>query len=138
MYSYLLQDWTTLRGDVSVTALSQGENGWLDLSAFQDVVAWLQVKEVTPTSGSLQLAYQTAPTKDDALFVAMAPALAIAGPGLTTTAMLKFTTATPLTRWMRWQIALTSAAAWDVTFRIFLACNAVGANRAQVLAEASM
>jgi hypothetical protein len=129
MYSYLLQDWITLQGASAITVLGPGENDWLDLSGFQDIVAWLEVKEVSPTSGVLAVAYQTSPTKDDALFFNMTTAISVTGPGLTTTVMLKDTALVPLARWLRWQVQLSSAASWNVTFRILCAVNAIGSNR---------
>jgi hypothetical protein len=138
MYTHLLQDWTTLRGTAALTALNQPENGVLDLSMVQDVVGWLEVKEVTPTTGVLQIAYQTAPTKDDGLFVPMIPAISVTGPGVTTTAMLKNVSLVPLTRWLRWQLSLTSGTTWDITFRIYLSCNVVGRNHARPAVGSAM
>ena len=135
MYGYLLQDWLTVRGASAITVFNQPENAWLDLAPFQDVMAWLEVKEVTPTSGALQVSYQTAPAKEDALFTGMTAAIAVTGPGVTTTVMRKLSSAVPLARWVRWQVSLTSAAAWDITFRIYLACNALGSNRARVMQQ---
>jgi len=125
MQSYLLQDWITLQGSSTVTVLTQSENDWLDLTGFQDIVTWLDVKEASGTSPVV--AFQTAPTQDEVLFFNMG-SVAISGPGLTTTVMLKETALLPLARWFRWQMQV-GAAAWDITFRIWCAVNATGSNK---------
>ena len=53
MHGILLQDWITLRGSTA-DAVTQGEDGYLDMTPYQDVVTWLDVREVTPpAAGSL-------------------------------------------------------------------------------------
>jgi hypothetical protein len=129
MYCYVMQPWVTIRGQsTGVTAVTQSENCWLDLTPFQDVVAWLECKEVTGGSGTVQMAYQTGPTKDESLFTPIVAAFNVAT-GVTTTTMLKDgTVTTPLCRWLRWQLAISGSpgAVWDATFRIFIAANVVG------------
>jgi hypothetical protein len=131
MQSFLLQDWVTIRSASSLTIVTQSEDCWLDLSGFQDVVAWLEVKNFTSSGATVQLAYQSAATKDEAFFLALASALSIAQ-GLTITTVRKDTTATPLARWLRWQLSVSGSptATWDATFRIFIAANAIGSKRA--------
>jgi hypothetical protein len=131
MYCYLLQDWTTIRANASLTSFTQGENDWFDASGFQDVVLWLDVKEVSFTIGNPSVAYQTAATKDESLFVTMATSPLFTFPGTAITAILKETAVPPLSRWLRWQLQCSSAANWDMTFRIFCALNAIGSNRPQ-------
>lgn len=131
MDGFLVQDWVTIRGAASVT-LTQPEVDWCDLDSYQDVVAWLEVKEFT--NGALAIAYQTSPTKDDSLFVNMSQSYVAVG--VSTTIMLKaampglVTPATaavpsPLARWFRWQLSASSGT-WDITFRLWLAANWVG------------
>ena len=131
MYSFLLQDWVTIRGASSVATVIQSEDCWLDLTSFQDVVAWLDVKNVTTSGASILLAYQSAATKDESLFLAITSALSVAGTGLTVTPMIKDLTSTPLARWLRWRLSISGSptATWDVTFRIFVAANTLGNNR---------
>jgi hypothetical protein len=125
MLTFLLQDWTTLQGLASTT-FTQAETGWCDLAGFQDVVAWLDVKEFLPTgAGAPTIAYQTSPSQDEALFMAMTPPFALTT-GLTVTRILKALAPTPLARWMRWQIFEGTGGAWSVTFRILLAANQTG------------
>jgi hypothetical protein len=97
--------------------------------AYQDVVAWLEIKNFTPTTSNLPtIAYQTSPTKDDALFFNMAAPIT-AAVGVTTTAMLKDAMPPgypPCAKWFRWQIVVSGAVAWDLTFRIWIAANLIG------------
>lgn len=131
MYCYVMQPWTTVRGQSSIGTINQTENCWLDLSAFQDIVAWLECKEVSVGGGTnVQLAYQTSPTKDDSLFTSIVAAFNVAT-GVTTTLMLNGTASTPISRWLRWQLTVTGSpsSAWDATFRVFIAANIVGRGR---------
>jgi hypothetical protein len=130
MYCYVMQPWVTIRGQSTVTTINQSADCWLDLSAFQDIVAWLDCKEVSVSGSgaSVQIAYQTSPTKDDSLFVPIVSAFTVTA-GVSTTIMLKDgSVTTPLCRWLRWQLTVTPTptSAWDATFRIFIAANIVG------------
>lgn len=128
MDSLLLQDWTTIRGSSTVTILTQSETDWLDLRLYQDVVAWLEVKEFSPPpTHNPTLVYQTSPTKDDALFFTMAY-VPITTTGVMTTVMLKDAMppgSPPCARWFRWQIQI-GGFPWDLTFRVYVAANRVG------------
>jgi hypothetical protein len=118
MYSFVLQDWTTIRG--AVATVTQTEVGWLDLTPFQDVVFWVDVRESTNTP-SLWL--QTAPSKDEALFTAIVAAQPMATAVSVLSALMASATV-PLGRFVRWQIAGTGT--WDATFRIYVTANAPG------------
>jgi hypothetical protein len=128
MRSYTLQDWIEISGQSSVSAITQSESGWMDMSSFQDVVAWLQVDDMN-TGGALQLAleYQTAPTKDDLMFVPAGVVNPLAIASLVTTPMLKFPffEVSPVCRWLRWQLLVigTPTSTWDVCFRILIAAD---------------
>jgi hypothetical protein len=129
MYCFIMQPWQTIRSSSAVASVTQTENCWLDLTPYQDIVAWLEVKEVSVGGGTnVQMAYQTSPTKDDSLFQAVVTAFNVAT-GVTTTVMLKDSvTGVPLCRWLRWQLTVTGTptSTWDATFRIFIAANVVG------------
>jgi hypothetical protein len=119
MHAFILQDWTTIRG--AVTTIVQQETDWLDLSPYQDVVFWIDVKEST---NSPTFTLQTSPSKDDSLFTAMIPG-SNAGSGTLTIQSAFMTTANvPLARFVRWQIS--GAPTWDATFRILVAANSPG------------
>jgi hypothetical protein len=131
MYCFIMQPWQTIRGNSTITAINQTESWWLDLTPYQDIVAWLEVKEVSVGGGTnVQMAYQTAPTKDDTLFQAVVAAFNVAT-GVTTTVMLKDSATVSVSRWLRWQLTVTGgpSSTWDAVFRIFIAANVVGRGR---------
>jgi hypothetical protein len=121
MRSLIAQDWVTIRGAVAGT-VAQSEHQWLDLTGYENVIAWLQVEEVT---GTVQMAYATSPTQDDGLFALMGTyntfPITVAT-GVTVTPLIKDLCTNPLGRWFRWEVVATGNG-WDVTFRLFLAAN---------------
>ena len=134
MLTVVLQDRITIRGSggsPGTPFVTQGEDAWLNASGLRDVVAWVEVEEVTASGGTITLALQTAVTKDEAAFAAILPA-AVVAVGVSVTPMLADVVGNPLAQWLRWQLAASgTSAAWDVTFRVVLATNpaasAVGA-----------
>lgn len=130
MHSFVLTDWVTIRG-ASATAVVQAEPEWLDLSSFQDLVAWIDVREASGAPAP-QLYLETAPAKDDVLFVSMNGSV-VTPVGYTMTAsttplvasLFMISAPTPLARFVRWKI-IGPAGAWDATFRILLAANSPG------------
>jgi hypothetical protein len=122
MHAFILQEWITIRG--SVTTVTQGEDGWLDLTAYQDLVFWVDCREVTGTTPAI--AFQTAPTKDDSLFtnvIASANLVAASTPAVTKALLASATV--PVARYLRWQIT-GPAGTWDATFRVLIAANSPG------------
>lgn len=134
MYAFLVQDWVTVRS-ASGSAITQGEANWLDLSDFLDVVLFMETKNFAISSGVLYMAYQTSPTKDEALFQQMvdistsASTTAIAV-GVQTTVLLRDTALCPLARWFRWQLTPPTNAvgitSFEATFRIWISANQPG------------
>jgi hypothetical protein len=123
MHSFVLQDWTTIRGASGITAITQAENDWLDLSPFQDVVFWIDVKEST---NAPILNLQTSPTCDEALFQAMLPGVVMTASSTPVVApALMLGASAPLARFVRWQLT-SSTGPWDATFRIVLVANSPG------------
>src|SRR5215469_918398 len=90
MYSVVLQDWVTIRGGSTVTSITQGENGWVGTAAYEDIVFWLDVREVTASAGTITMNYQTAPLKDESLFTNMIAGvtMAVTTPPLTANKVL--------------------------------------------------
>jgi hypothetical protein len=132
MRTYILQDMITVRG--SNTTVTQTEADWLDLEPFQDVVIWLELREVTPApgAGTVTLNVQTSPTKDESFFAAanlVSVNLALTGTTMgvqTPTKVIMSTTAgTPLARYLRWQLTSTSTP-FDATFRLVVSANVPG------------
>jgi hypothetical protein len=119
MRSFMLQDWTTIRGGTGVNTVTQQETDWLDLSAFRDVAFWIDVKE---TSGTPILGLQTAPARDDSLFLAMVTNVTLAvATAPTVVQAFAMQANVPIAWWLRWQLSGTPP--WDATFRIFVAAN---------------
>ena len=119
-----LQDYINIRADSAATFVNQNETGWLDLSGFQDAVAFLEVKGFA--GAVIAMGYQTSPSKDESLFANAVGTVTLVT-GLTTTKILKSTATVPLARWFRWQLtATTITGVWDAYFRVWLACNRAG------------
>jgi hypothetical protein len=137
MNCFLMQDWLTLRGaTTSIKSITQSEAGWLDMGAYQDIVVWLDVREITgPTGGTtgLYIDMQTAPVRDEAYFLSMYSSSAPFGfqmvintTGPSVGKLTRDSALVPLSRWLRWQITTggtTPTGIWDVTFRLFIAAN---------------
>lgn len=131
MYGYTLQDWVTIRGGTTITSITQSEPDWLGLAPYEDVVFWLDVREVNNGGATnVTVLFETAPTKDEALFTPMVAGTAyIATPSLTIVkVLLAQNPLCPVARWVRWRLQMngTAATAWDMTFRVLCAANAVG------------
>lgn len=123
MHTFILQDWTTIRG--GVTTVTQGESGWLDLTPYQDLVFWVDCREI---SGSPSITLQTSPAKDEALFMPIVASFSLtasATPAVKT-ALMSASTSTnpPIARYLRWQ--LNGTPTWDTTFRVLVAANSPG------------
>jgi hypothetical protein len=133
VHCFVMQPWITIRGQSQTVApINQSENCWLDLTMYQDVVAWLQVDGVTLGGlTSVGVAYQTAPIKDELAFVNVTNAVTFNSSGWTiVTPMLASSTSVPLSRWLRWQVVVQGTGGpWDILFRIFIAANAPGPQR---------
>jgi hypothetical protein len=132
MHCLLLQDWLTLRiGNVStITAINQDETDWLEMGAYQDLVAWLDVREVTTPGTPLYIDFQTAPVKDEAYFASLvnnAGGVTVSTANTPTVVrMTKSSAYTPLSKWLRWRLntnTIGPSAIGDVTFRIWVAAN---------------
>jgi hypothetical protein len=135
MHCFLFTNWVTVRASSSpaILQVTQGEEDWIDLSAYQDLVAWVDIRELTlpvPAGGNLFLDFQTAPVLDDAYFTSLINTtggitLAAAG-SPTVVRMTKDNTLVPLSKWLRWRLNtnnVTPTQTWDVTMRIWLAAS---------------
>jgi hypothetical protein len=141
MEGFLFQDWVTIRGAAGVLPTAplgmviQAQPFWIDMSAYRDVMVWLDVRNVdVDVTKTVKIAYETAPTCDESLFAQMITPLDIQT-GVAVTQLFSsavfsasLTTFPPLARWFRWKLfpSAATAASWDVTFRIFLAANRPG------------
>lgn len=129
MRGYLLQDWTTVRGDSGtvgplVSAIAQGAASWLDIGDYEDLVFTLDVRESVNTA--LKLVYDTSPIKSETSFVAMLPAFALAA-GQRVDRVYTSMAAVPPARFVRWRMVCQNpSGAYDATFRIWIAAYAWG------------
>jgi hypothetical protein len=141
MHDFVLQDFTTIRGAYTVTTVTQSEHQWLDLEDYEDLVAWIDIREVSFASGysTITLNLQTAPIKDEVLFTTM-PSSGLAVTSSTTLAtahiqpviMSNTSLQVPLGRFVRWQLVTGgSSGTWDMTFRVLVCANQVGAGRSR-------
>jgi len=111
---FMLQNWVTISGGAGA-AVTQAEDGYLDLENFRDIVVYPEFSFIT---GSSTLTIQTSPITDSAMFSTMAT-FAPSGFGQQTPVTTQFASASvPLARWIRWR--LTNASAWSATFRIWV------------------
>ena len=126
MYSFVLQDWTTVGGAAGSTVI-QGEKDWLDMSPFQDIVAWIDVRDATLTNTPF-IKLETAPSKDESLFMFMGSGAGIAMVGAPTPTVVQYlmgSATVPVAECLRWKI-IGGAVTWQATFRILVAANAPG------------
>ena len=126
MDSHLLQDWITIRGTSSVTSVTQLETEYLDAAPYQDVMVYIHVREFTGSSPTINV--DTAPIKDESLFTPIiTQSVSFFGNVLVVWKItLSGHVAVPVARWVRWRATATAGAAWDMTFRIVVAGNALG------------
>jgi hypothetical protein len=141
MYCFIMQPWVTIRGNSTIGSITQSEPLWLDLAGFQDVVCWLEAKEIL-TGGATNIAinYETAPNKENVDFIALngATPVNLTTVGPVVSIYLKDTASNPLARWLRWTLLPsggTVSTTWDATFRVLVAANAPGRRRADLLAR---
>src|SRR5260221_12163593 len=109
MHTFILQDYATIRG-TSGNAVTQNESGWLDLTLYQDLVFWVDPRELVAT---VTLRLQTAPTKDEAMFLDVIASFALSV-SVTQKPALLGTALVPISRYLRW-VLIGSATPWDAT-----------------------
>ena len=135
MRELMLQDWLMLLHTSTTGPVVQTEEAWLDTSPYQDAVAWLEVKGITPASISpgnpLHVLVETSPVKDDAFFKPLCT-FAISGTPPTigvsvVKALLRnlpTSTTPPISAWTRWKVKEYAATFdWSITFRLWLAAS---------------
>ncbi len=134
MHSFVLQDWVTIRGSSSGQTILQSSTDYLDLQDFEDAVAWVEVREITSAGGTISLAVQSAPLKENAFFTPnnVSPtSLTTVGVAVVPMVLndLKPTNtngviAMPLSRWLRWLVASAgTSGTWDITFRVLVVAH---------------
>jgi hypothetical protein len=122
MDSFLLQDYITLSNPgPSGATITQGASSWLDVSRYEDLVFYVDVKSIdvgTP------IFLQTAPTREEKSFLTMVPPIALVN-GTTPVPALAMYCQVPAAAYVRWQIPQL-ADSWNVTLGIWVAAYSVG------------
>jgi hypothetical protein len=116
MDTFLLTDWLTVRTRSDSPPIVQSAYAWLDLPEHEDVIFYLDVKEVT---GTVFLSYDTSPARHEGSFVSMLSFTTT--PGLRIDRVPFRTALVPLARFLRWSMSTSSPGTSDATFRIWIA-----------------
>jgi hypothetical protein len=119
-HSILLQDWTTVRGSTTSTVVSQPVNGYADMTAFRNWVAYVDVSDA---SGSPSMALETSPTADNTFFISFDGTLFSPSVGVTTKISRYAGSYLPVARFLRWRISSSSSAPWSASFRIIVSAT---------------
>ena len=128
MFGVMLQDWTTVHVTGTAGTVKQSEPTWVDVGDYRDIVLWLETRGVLiPALQSVQLYYETSPTKDDGLFSTLASQASLAANTRYIDKVLEASNpSVPLSKWVRWRLAVTGSPSteWGATFRIHCSLNA--------------
>src|SRR5512140_3060022 len=117
MHTFALTDGITIHGGNNT--VTQSESEWLDLTQYEDVTFWMEIKEVT---GTVTMKIQTSPTKDESFFADIynqAAAVGVVNPGSTGGKCLMSSATVPIARFVRWSL-VSASAPFDATFRIYV------------------
>lgn len=120
MDTAVLQELLTINVQDGLTSLTQSAHQYLDIGQNEDLVFYLDVRNV---SGSVLIAYETSPTQQDSSFLPMIAPVPIIGTGLKVDRAAFSTAAVPPARFVRWKLTCLGGA-WNVTFRVWLAAYA--------------
>jgi hypothetical protein len=122
---FVVQPWTTIRGNgPNVTSIIQDAEEWLMLDGYGDVAFLIDAADVTLPSGigSISLDLESAPTPDSALFLGVAPTIAIssASAAPVRAKSIRCASTGALVAFLRWKISIPggSIGSWGLTFRI--------------------
>jgi hypothetical protein len=132
MRGVVLQPWITVKGNSSVTSFIQSEVDYLDCAAYQDFIAWVDVKELSNGGAVPATLYiESAPLKEEALFFPSGGThcslpLSVGLNAVKNILNGQQALQIPLARWLRWRIAMGApSATWSVTFQIHLAVHSM-------------
>ena len=138
MDDFLMQDLVTIQGQTTTKSVAQSAPDYLDLKAYQDFSAWVDVVGVDlGGAASATLRLETAPLQDDAFFLATGGVQTSMPLVVGVTRLRNILNAPrpnalgnwqiPLARWLRWRLDFPfgSTTKWSVTFRIFIAAHSV-------------
>ncbi len=123
MDGLLVQDWATLRGADATSMIVQSSTDWVDLGAVEDLVLFLDVREVT-SGATIKMYYETAPVREQGAFVSMLQPFTMAV-GTRVDRCFSSNSGVAPARYLRWRLSRTSGAGtWDATFRLWAATYA--------------
>lgn len=124
VFSVVMQDWVTVRGNTSATSFVQNESAWLRLDGFRDLTAWVHATHMSPTSiATVNL--DTSPTDDPSLFQTLL-SFEIGSGGVYVATSRANQVTVPLANVLRWSVVRkTSSSDWAVTFRVIVSLNPV-------------
>lgn len=120
MESVLLQELATLSGRDGIANIVQSAHQYLDIGQNEDLVFYIDVRDLSPTSGNLSIVYETSPTAQDSSFLGMLAPLVLKTAGVRADRAAFSTAAVPPARFVRWRLQC-SGGPWNVTFRIWVA-----------------
>jgi hypothetical protein len=126
MDGWLLQDFCTISGNFTggVASIPQSAHRYLDIGEHEDLVFYLDVRNFAATTGTVSMAYETAPTQEDQAFLPMVAPFALTGPGVRVDRAFFSTAGIPPARFVRWRLFLggtPTGGVWDATFRVWVA-----------------
>lgn len=121
MDAALLQDSLTINGGGGIPSIIQSAHQYLDIGRNEDLVFYLDVKNVSNVSGPVTISYETSPTPQDSSFLAMIAPITISTPGLRVDRAAFSTAAVPPARYVRWRLSSAGTSNWGATFRIWVA-----------------
>ncbi len=131
MIGFVIQSWRTVRVAQAETLFYQAESEWLDLAPFEDLTLWCDVKSVLIDGAdvALDIVYETAPERDDALFRPIGGFTLDSSPSanpVVTNAILDRGNA--IARWFRWKLEArgTLSGPWGACFRLLATATPVG------------
>lgn len=115
-----LQDWITVQGASEDDFTIQSPDDWLDVTAWSDVVLYVEYSEIV----NAVLVVQTSPITDESLWKTLKDSSGDDAQWTLTVQpdnpfIARFADAqVPLSTLVRWAAAAESSAAWKITFRI--------------------
>jgi hypothetical protein len=122
MDTLLLQDWVSISAITQIASqtvfLTQSAAKWLDVTAFEDLVFYLDVGSV---QAGTKMSYQGSPSRDDAAFTNLVPLFSVSPGQRVDTALVEYSVASP--KYVRWQLHTASGGTGPTqsTFRVFVA-----------------
>ena len=118
MDALLLQDWVTIDANAQIASVIQSADCWMDVGDAEDLVFFLDVKEV---ANAPIMNYETSAVAEDSSFLTIIAPFTL-GTGLRVDPALLAYAMTPAAQYVRWHITSSNvSASWNVTFRVWLA-----------------